>query len=402
MNVPITTITYKFRLHTSKEQDKLLKYHSSLCRKVYNIFNGKCRANFKLCKSIPGKYENIKELTKLKQKEEYKYLNDAFSQCLVQSLFRLENNWKIFFQRLKDRKQGKFLKPPQFKKKSKDAISFVYSQLSLTGPNGKVYSLVKIENNKIYLPKLGWFTFNKDRDLLNNDKYQDIPKQVIVKYENGYWYICIVVDRHTFKTLDKTNSTIGIDLGVTHFATTSEGIFYNLDIKFKKYFSKIQNLQRILSKKVKDSNNYLKVKNKLSRIHSHIRNIRYDFLQKLSTTLVKNHDSVVLEKLEVEQMTNKDKKKSSKKLRESILQQGWNIFMDILEYKFKMYRDTSIVYIDPRYTSQTCPRCNSVDKRNRKTQARFKCINCGYEANADVNAANNILNKYLNPCYLED
>lgn len=390
--MPCTTIAYKFRLHTDEEQDKLLKLHSSFNRSVYNHFNAICRANFKQGKDIPGKFSNINELVKLKRTERFSYLKEANSQSLQQVLIQLEENWKRFFERLKENKKKhkyKFLKPPQFKKKNKDIVSIVIPQ----------HFTINIDTNEITLPKLGTFKFKRSKRIFyNNDQYRDIPKQILLKYDRGFWYVCITIIRHTFKALPKTDSVIGIDLGVKHFASSTERKFYDLKIDFDHYFNKIKRLNQILSNKVKDSKNYNKIKDKLGKIHQHIRNIRYDFLQKLSTTLVKNHDEIVLEKLETSDMVNKDKKKSSVWLRKSILQQGWSKFMLMLEYKFNMYRDTIVNYIDPKNTSKTCFKCKYIDKRNRKGE-EFKCVKCGYQDHADLNAANNILYKYLNPCH---
>ena len=82
-------------------------------------------------------------------------------------------------------------------------------------------------------------------------------------------------------------------------------------------------------------------------------------------------------------------------LNRSILMLGWGTFLRMLEYKLER-KGGRLVRVSPKYTSQTCVKCGCVDAHNRPTQSKFKCVKCGYEANADVNAAQNILNKYLN------
>jgi len=181
--------------------------------------------------------------------------------------------------------------------------------------------------------------------------------------------------------------------------TTSECQFFDLpDLKPLEKRKKIQ--QKRLSKKQKRSNNFKKQNKKVAKISSKISNIRKDFLHKVSTNLVKNHNQIKLEKLNVKNMTKSAKGdsenhgknvKQKSGLNREILNQGWYNFQTFLEYK-SIWFDSKIEYVDPKFTSQTCSKCGNIKKENRNG-SKFNCLSCGFSQDADINAAINILRK---------
>lgn len=137
----------------------------------------------------------------------------------------------------------------------------------------------------------------------------------------------------------------------------------------------------------------------MTKLHIRIANSRFDYLQKLSTYVAKNHGTVVLEDLKVSNMSasakgdkdNPGKNVAAKSgLNRSILDQGWHAFEMMLKYKLA-WLGGELVLIPPKNTSRKCPECRHTEKDNRKTQAQFRCQECGYSENADFVAARNIL-----------
>lgn len=188
-------------------------------------------------------------------------------------------------------------------------------------------------------------------------------------------------------------------MGIARFSTLSDGTYYNPINSFKKYQNKLAKLQRKLSKKVKFSANWRKFNLKIQKLHQKIANVRNDFLHKTSTAISKNHALVVIEDLQIANMSKSAKGtlenpgknvRTKSGLNKSILDQGWGEFRRQLAYKLK-WLGGKLITVNPQYTSQCCSNCGCIEKDNRKTQAKFKCVSCGYEINADVNAANNIL-----------
>ena len=191
-------------------------------------------------------------------------------------------------------------------------------------------------------------------------------------------------------------------MGVKRFLTLSDGNFIeSLETKLKPLENKIALLQRRIKRKVKGSNNIKKAYVKLALLHKRKADIRNNFLHQVSTLLVKNHDLIVIENLKIKNISKSAKGtivnpgknvKAKSGLNRSVLNEAWRKFFTYLEYKLKL-NGGILIKVDPKHTSQTCIQCGHISKDNRKEQAIFKCVKCGYETNADVNAAQNILRR---------
>jgi putative transposase len=269
---------------------------------------------------------------------------------------------------------------PVFKKKgSGDGIRF---------PQG-----FKIENRRIFLPRIGWVGFHKSCEIEGN------IKNITVSSRGGRWYASIQVEQTVEIAKHPCTSEIGIDVGVKCFAAFSDGTMVEGVNSFRRHEYALAREQRKLSGKKKGSNNWKKQKRKISRLHIKIADVRSDFLHKLSTDISKNHAKAYVEGLHIRNMSSSARGtldapgrniKAKSGLNKSILDQGWYEFRRQLEYKLS-WQGGSLVEVDYRHTSQTCSCCGYMVKENRQSQAVFKCLACGHEANADVNAARNIL-----------
>ena len=194
-------------------------------------------------------------------------------------------------------------------------------------------------------------------------------------------------------------SAVGIDMGIARFATMSDGAFLVPLNSFKKHEACLRRYQRAMSRKTKFSNNWKKAKARVQRIHARIGNARRDYLHKATTTISKNHAMVCIEDLQVRNMSRSaagsadapgKNVRAKSGLNKSILDQGWFEFRRQLEYKLA-WSGGWLVAVPPANTSRTCPTCGCVSADNRTTQARFACVACACEENADVVGALNIL-----------
>lgn len=226
-------------------------------------------------------------------------------------------------------------------------------------------------------------------------------KNCTVSRRGEHWYVSIQVEYEAEISHYPSTSMIGIDLGVKRFATLSDGSFIKPLNRFRKLEKKLALAQRRLSKKVKFSANWKKQKQKITRIHERIANARHDFLHKGSTTISKNHAMIVIEDLKVKNMSKSAKGnaeqhgknvKAKSSLNKSILDQGWGMFVQMLEYK-QSWSGGDVLRVNPKNTSRTCPCCGHVAKENRTTQANFECVECGFKANADHVGALNVLER---------
>jgi len=250
-------------------------------------------------------------------------------------------------------------------------------------------------NSRIHLPKLGWLRYRNSRDVLGE------VRNATVSQSGGKWFVSIQTEREIEQPLPTATSAVGIDVGITRFATMSDESYIAPLNSFKKQQQRLARYQRRMSRKVKFSNNWKKAKAKVQKIHAGIANARKDFLHKTTTTISQNHALVCIEVLQVRNMSRSSKGNSElhgkmvaqkSDLNRSILDQGWGEFRRQLGYKVA-WNGGILLAVPPHHTSQTCPCCGHVSKDNRQTQVKFLCVDCGYENHADVVGAINILSR---------
>ena len=222
-----------------------------------------------------------------------------------------------------------------------------------------------------------------------------------VSQSGGKWFVSIQTQREVVTVLSEATSAVGIDVGITRFATMSNAESIAPLNSFKKHQQRLARYQRRMSRKVKFSSNWKKARAKAQKIHTDIANARKDFLHKTTTVISKNHALVCIEDLQVRNMSKSSKGNSEKHgkmvkqksgLNRSILDQGWGEFRRQLAYKV-VWHGGILLAVPPHNTSRTCPCCGHISKDNRQTQAQFLCVDCGYENNADVVGAINILSR---------
>jgi putative transposase len=196
-------------------------------------------------------------------------------------------------------------------------------------------------------------------------------------------------------------SPVGVDMGIVRFATLSDGGHLEPINSFRRHEIALRKAQQSMARKVKYSRNWSKAKERVQRIHARIVNVRRDYLHKATTTICNNHAVVVVEELRVRNMTKSaagtctapgKHVRAKSGLNKAILDQGWFEFRRQLAYKLA-WRGGELIAVPPHHTSQTCPACGVVSPENRRTQAVFSCIGCGYENHADVVGAINILRR---------
>ena len=369
---------FKFEILPTEEQELSMRKFSGSCKFVFNkAFTWQIEAYEKDNKT-PMSYVNWANLLPTwKQEEDFKWLSQAPSQILQQSLKDLEKAYKNFF-----KKNADF---PKFKNKS--------SKPSFRYPQG---FKVDEPNARIFMPKIGFVRYIKSRNIGLSEKM--LAKNITISCKAGKWFASIQTEEEIKQPIPVATSSIGIDMGCVRFATLSDGIYVE-PCDFKKQESRLKKYQRRMARKVKFSKNWKKEKAKVQKVSAKIANIRKDFIHKVTTEIAKNHALVIMEDLSVKKMTKslagstatpvaKIKKRN---LNRSILGQGWYEFARQMEYKMA-WAGGMFLKVPAYYTSLTCPvpTCQNIDKKNRKTQALFKCVACGYENNADLVSAINV------------
>ena len=224
-------------------------------------------------------------------------------------------------------------------------------------------------------------------------------RNVTVSASCGKWFVSIQTERDVEQLMPSATSAIGIDVGIARLATLSDGTFLAPLNSFRKHEARLARYQRAMSRKVKFSNNWRKANHRVQRIHARISDARRDYLHKATTSISKNHAMVCLVDLQVRNMVRSARGNAEKPgrsvraksgLNKSILDQGWAEFRRQLDYKLQ-WNGGWLVAVPPHNTSRTCPDCGHVAAANRTSQARFKCVACGYANHADLVGAMNIL-----------
>ncbi len=329
------------------------------------------------------------ELKELKR--EFPWFAHVPGQSLQQTLMQLDQAFKRFWDGVANY--------PRYKKKHMDMGVKIPKGNTRKNPLGN-FHFPDHQN-----PKKGWIKLPKIKNPLRFYKHREMEgeiKSVTIKKEGQDFYISVLCDIGTKYDNVKNEhaSVIGIDRGIAKSFAYSDGSFDELPKSKIKYFeSKIERLQVVLSRKLKFSNSWKKVKLRISKIHKKITRIRHDFLWKKAHNLSKSHAVVALEALKTSNMSRSSKgtlenpgKKVAQKsgLNRSILREGWYMFSKKLEWECKKH-GARVIYVNPRNTSLTCSSCGKISKESRKDQARFEC-SCGFSCNADTNAAINTRN----------
>jgi len=235
--------------------------------------------------------------------------------------------------------------------------------------------------------------YRKSRDVLG------ALRNATVSSTGGKWFVSIQTEREVERPVPQATSAVGIDAGVARFATFSDGTFLAPLNSFRKHEVRLRRYQRAMRRKVKFSNNWRRATARVQRLHTHIANARSDYLHKATSAISQNHAMVCIEDLQVRNLSRSAagsveapgrNVKAKSGLNKSILDQGWAEFRRQLDYKLQ-WNGGWLIAVPPRNTSRTCPCCGHVSAENRKTQAQFRCVACGYANNADCVGAINIL-----------
>jgi putative transposase len=350
--------SYKFKIIPNNEQKVLFAKHFGACRFVFNHYLNLRKETYLEEKKSLNYYDNANDLTILKKNEQFVWLKEINSQSLQSSLRNLDTAYNKFF-----RRQTQF---PKFKNK--------YNKQSFTIPQS-----VYIEKDKLYIPK-----FKKGIKInIHKQIKGKILSTTISMSTTGKYYVSFTCEVE-YTPFEKTNSNIGIDTGIKDLAILSDGKVYKNIKTLKTNLKKLKYNQRQLSKKVKGSNSKLKQKSKLAIVHEKISNIRKDYLHKVSTEIIKNHDVICIEDLTVKNMMK------NHKLAQAFLDVSLGTFYTMLEYKAN-WNDKIIVKIDRFFpSSKTCNVCNYINQNLTLKDRKWTCPSCNTIHDRDFNASINI------------
>jgi len=357
---------YKFRAYPSKEQKTILNHQMLLSKQLYNLLLERSKEHFKDTGKTFTKYDMNKWIAKFKK--EHPEYNEVYSQVLQNVADRLSKAYKNFFRRVNEKRSGKKQKIgfPRFK-------SFVSS---LTYPQ----SGFKIERKRIDLSRIGRINFVNHRDIEGEIKTLSIKKT-----KSGEWYITIAVEKEDVIPFTNGKGMVGIDLGISKYATLSDGSIYQNKGISKAERNSLRRLQKTISRRIKGSSNRRKAVRRFARYSEHISRIREDYLHKLSYNLVHSYSFIAYEELKIANMVR------NHHLAKSISESSWGNFTQMLQYKAESAGCVA-VGVNPQYTSMTCSECGNVQDMPLGKRI-FNCESCKMSKDRDLNASINILKR---------
>ncbi|RBR33034.1 IS200/IS605 family element RNA-guided endonuclease TnpB [Enterococcus cecorum] len=368
---------YKFRIYPTEEQEIFFAKTFGCVRKVYNLMLNDRKKAYEEVKN-----DNSKKMTfptPAKYKKEFPFLKEVDSLALANAQLNLDKAYKNFF---RDKSVGF----PRFKSKKNPVQSY-----TTNNQNGTV---ALIDSKFIKVPKLKSLV----RIKLHRQPKGMIKSATISRHASGKYYISLLC-KEEINELPKTNSAIGIDLGITDFAILSDGQKIDNHKFTSKMEKKLKREQRKLSRRallakkkgipLSEAKNYQKQKRKVARLHEKVMNQRTDFLNKLSTEIIKNHDIICIEDLNVKGMLR------NHKLARSISDVSWSSFVAKLQYKADWY-GREIIKVDTWFpSSQICSECGHKDGKKSLDIREWTCPICHTHHDRDINASINILTEGL-------
>ncbi|GIV57746.1 MAG: transposase [Rhodothermaceae bacterium] len=354
--------TYRYRAYPNAERRQNLARTFGCARWVYN-WGLERRTNAYHGEGKSLTYNSLAvELTQVKKQEETRWLSEVSSVVLQQSLRNLERAFTNFF-------EGRSRYPRFKRKREKQSATYANSAFRFD-PEAMTLTLAK---RKTPL-KIRW----------SRKPAGEVVKVTVTLDPSGRYHVCLHC-RCRVEPMPRTGKRAGVDLGLNDVVVTSDGFHSGNPKHLRKAYYRLRRAQKALSRKQKGSNNYGKARRRLAKIHARIADQRNDFIHKLTTDLVKNHDVIAVESLAVKTMMQ------NHTLARSISGASWGEIVRQLEYKCEWYGRT-LIKVDRWFpSSKRCNACGHIKEALPLNVRRWVCEECGTEHDRDVNAAKNIL-----------
>lgn len=352
--------SFKFRIYPTKAQVKTLENTLDLCRELYNAALQERRDAWNLNRKSVSCFDQINQLPEIKKIRED--LKSVYSQVLREPLRNLDKAFQAFFSRIKRKEKAGF---PRFKSVS-HFNSFCYPESGFS-----------LGEDKLHLSKIGKIKIKLHREIIGKIKTCTIKRNTC-----GKWFAMFVVECEK-EIFEPINNSVGLDVGLTHFATLSNGETISNPRFFKTDEKELAKANKKLSLEKKGTKERIKRRKVVARIHERIGNRRHNFAHQESRKLVNNYDKLFFEDLNIMGMMK------NHRLAKAIGDVAWNQIIEYTNYKAENAGRLCRL-VNPRNTSQNCSNCGVKVEKTLAVKIH-DCSNCGLKMDRDLNAAKNIL-----------
>ena len=374
---------YSFRLYATEDQERTFAQWAGTCRAVYNaaLFQ---RQHFSRKGRFVGFHANAADLKLLRR--EFDWVAAVSQTAELNALKDLERAFQNFYAR-----RAGFPKPRR---------KFQDESFRIEARECPVRRL-NASWGEVRLPKIGWIRFRQSRKFPDGADF----RTVTIARTGGHWHVSFALQFEE-DAIVAPDASVGIDRGVANSIALSTGELASVPIERLRILDRRnRKAQQEAARRKRGSERYAKSRRRAAACKSKAARIRKHWNHVTTTSLVRRFGVICIEDLKIANMTASARGtveepgrmvRQKAGLNRSILEHGWYQFESFLVYKLAASGGT-LVKVNPAYTSRTCPKCGSIDARNRENQAQFRCIECGHEAHADVNAASNILRAGTRP-----
>jgi len=366
-------LSYKYRIYPNVLQEHTLWAVFAFCRQLYNAALEERISRWKIKKENVTYNQQCKSIKGIKT--DLLTSQIVYSQVLQQVLKQVDIAFQNFFRRIKngDKKPGY----PRFKNvKAFNSICFSQCNFDIRG--------IRLSDDQKHIMIFGIPGLVK---IKYHRPFEGRCKNVRIVREGSKWFVVLTCDDVPQKASPSTGKTIGIDLGISKFVTTSDNIHYDHPRSYMTSKETLAARQRKLATKQKGSKNYRKIQKTVRETHEHLTNIRHEYQHDLANKLVDQNDTIVIEKLNIVSMLEA---KGFDVKNENITDASWGSFAAKLKYKAER-AGKSVIEVDPRNTSKTCSGCGTIKKLMPLSSRQFCCNKCNLSLDRDHNAALNIL-----------
>ena len=380
--------SYKFLLRPTRRQEAALNACLEDTRQLYNAALEEWREAWRMGSHRVTFYSQDAQLKDIRADSPERYGRWSFA-CERAAIRRLDRAFQGFFRRVQAGQKPGY---PRYKGRG------WWDSIEWPVKGGARWDSVPHPTvTRVYLQGIGHIRVHQHRAVKGR------VKTITAKRDGGHWYVVLSCDDVPAELLATTGKAVGIDMGVASFLTTSDGAHLPNPRRLAAVAGRCAIAQRDLARKKHGSNRRKKASAKVAKLHGKVRRQRLDHAHKTALALVRRHDLIVHEDLQVANMTARPKPRpdgngghqpngaaAKSGLNKSILDAGWGIFLRVLSAKAES-AGRRVIAVDPRHTSQRCAECGHTAAGNRASQAVFRCLACAHRAHADVNAARNIL-----------